>query len=372
MDIERRKHLNETMKKLNKNFKEEVLTFSELTEENRLSTGIPQFDKLIGNGLSKGHVTVVYGAPSSGKSTLAYQTIANVQKQGLITCLIDMERSYDANRAKALGVNVEDLVLLQNVIYAEQAMDVIIQLSKEKAVDLIVLDSIHALSSKAEQETKKGAEKSIEDDTMALLARKLSQFLRVVGGHLFRAKISLLLIGQFRMALGGFIVKAELGAGQAVEFYSHEKVFVRRGQNVDAPKAKIISYFIAPDGKINKESKTSDIGFDCVLQLQKTKTAESAKEKTDIHLPFYFQSGFNVPEKIDDILEIEGTEEEKQKITAYLVEKGILSNIATPNLISSDSDMLDAIKDNEAEKVGFEIPSDPIKKKRGRKLKEKK
>ena len=301
MQNERKKNLIETMKKLNKTMGEEYLTFAEeMAKPEVLQTGIVEFDKLIG-GLRCGHTTVIYGANSSGKSTIVYQTIANIQKQDKICALIDMEHSLEPDRAKKLGVNLEELVLIQNCTCAEQAMDIIITLCKDKAVDFIALDSIHALSPKGEQENKKGVEKSMSDESMALLARKLSEFFRKVGGHLFNAKIPLLLIGQCRISgIGTFIVRAGLGAGEAIKFYMYTCVFMRRGQGADSPCEKIKREVITPDGETHMKTFNEPIGFDAVLKLEKSKSSLSAKEHTEIHLPFLYKSGFPSNVKVVD------------------------------------------------------------------------
>lgn len=305
---ERKKQLIETMKKLNKTMGEEYLTFAEeMAKPEVLNTGIVEVDKLIG-GLRCGHTTVIYGANSSGKSTLVYQTIANLQKQNKICALIDMEHSFEPERATQLGIDLKELILVQTCTNAEQAMDIIITLCKEKAVDFIALDSIHALSPKQEQETKKGVVKSMEDDSMALLARKLSQFFRTVGGHLFNAKIPLLLIGQCRISgIGTFIVKAGLGAGEAIKFYMYTCVFMRRGQGSDAPMEKIKREVVTPDGDTLMKTFNEPMGFDAVLKLEKSKSSNSAKENTDIHIPFYYETGF-----LPKLLQQKADEEQKE------------------------------------------------------------
>lgn len=328
MDNERRKKLLETMKSLNKTMGEEYLTFAEENQEvEKLKTGIVPVDNLIGHGLRCGHVTVVYGASASGKSTLVYQTIANMQKEGKICALIDIEHSFEAPRGLQFGVNLEDLILIQKCTNAEQSMDIIIALCREKVVDFIALDSIHALSPKQEQETKAGKAKSMEDDNIALLARKLSEFFRKVGSHLFNAKIPLLLVGQCRISgIGTFMVRASLGAGEAIKFYMYTCLFMRRGQGSDAPTEPTKVYYLDPDGGLHHETRKEQIGFDSVIKLEKTKSSDSAKENTEIHLPFYYETGFNpIPEREVPML-IEGTDEEKHIIHQKLIQKGILKD----------------------------------------------
>jgi hypothetical protein len=120
-----------------------------------------------------------------------------------------------------------------------------------------------------------------------------------------------------------------LGAGEAIKFYMYTCLFMRRGQGSDAPTEATKVYFLDPDGGLHSETRKEQIGFDAVIKLEKTKSSDSAKENTDIHLPFYYETGFNpIPEREVPIL-IEGTEEEKAIITQKLIEKGVLKNDTT-------------------------------------------
>ena len=192
------------MKEINKQHKEVVLDFASNQEKwTRQSTGIKAFDDLIGGGFTYGHTNIVWGTSGAGKSSLMYHTIAQAQKDNKIVAFLDLEDSFDKERASTFGVNLNELVVGHYEI-AEQALDTIITLAKEKAVDIIILDSIHSMTPRAEMEDKKGT-KSVEKTTMALLARKLSQFFRMAGTLIYKANIALIMIGQTRTDLGGFI-----------------------------------------------------------------------------------------------------------------------------------------------------------------------
>jgi RecA/RadA recombinase len=323
MDNERKKRLLETMKKINKE-QGQFMDFAEnLDNTEVIKVGIPSIDKFVG-GFKKGAFTVAWGGMSCGKSTLALQTIANAQKEGFICCYIDMERSFSKERAIQLGVNLQELMLVSNCQTAEEALTIIRTLSKDKVCDFLVLDSIQAMSPKGEQENK-GKERDLAEAEMAQLARTLSKFFRIVSPDVFKAKIAVLLIGQCRMSLGSFIVRADLSGGEALKHWSYQTIFMRRGQGADAPSQKLVEYILDPDQKLHKESKNVPCGFDSVLKLTKTKSSSSAVENSEIHLPFTFENGFvESLETQEEQIKIVGTDEEKAIIRQKLIEKGIL------------------------------------------------
>jgi protein RecA len=366
MDNERKKQLLETMKKINKE-QGQFMDFAEQLDDTEvIKVGIPSIDKFIG-GIKKGAFTIAWGGMSCGKSTLCLQTIANAQKEGKLCVYIDMERSFSKERAKQLGVNLEDLVLVSNCQTAEEALTIIRTLSKDKVCDFLVLDSIQAMSPKGEQENK-GKERDLAEAEMAQLARTLSKFFRIVSPDVFKAKIAVLLIGQCRMSLGSFIVRADLSGGEALKHWAYQTIFMRRGQGSDAPSQKVVEYFLDPDGKLHKESKNIPCGFDAVLKLTKTKSSTSAIENSEIHLPFTFENGFVESVNLEEQIQITGTEEEQTIIRQKLIEKGILKSEEDK---CGTEEALDAIKDNKAEKNGIPI-EEPKKKLRGRPKKENK
>lgn len=171
---------------------------------------------------------------------------------------------------------------------AEQAMDDFIKITKSGAVDLVILDSIQAMSPKGEQETKKGVEKSVEDDTMALLARKLSQFFRMTAHGVYNSNVAILLVGQARTNLGGFIAFDQLSGGHALHHWSSMTLNVRRGAKADSPTETVT---------VNDKKIKQVVGFDCSITLEKRKVA-SAFEGTSINIPFYFDRGFDSTEKL--------------------------------------------------------------------------
>jgi len=250
----------------------------------RLSLGYKCLDKLTGGGIPCGQCVTVWGSKGVGKTTIAYKTVATAQKNGKIAAYIDMERSYDPIWAIKFGVKVEDLIYI-SAHTAEEAFDSIIKLCKEKVVDLIILDSIQGLSPKGENVAGKAEkERSVEDDSIALLARKLSQFFRMATAHISDAKCAILLIGQARMDLGSFIKLETLSGGRALLHNSRLIIKMRKGQSADAPVVKKET----EDGK--KESVK--IGFDLVFHVDNSQLS-GCVENSSIHVPFLYESGIN-------------------------------------------------------------------------------
>lgn len=298
---ERKKILLETMKKLNKNMGKGFIEFADTSPEKEvIPFGIEALDKFYGGGVVRRKFTVDFGGEDTGKSTRALHLTANAQKLGHICCYIDLERKFDKERAKQLGVDLDDLVLIQTAKTAEESMDAIRILAQEKVVDLIVLDSIQSMSPKGEQETKKGKVKSIEDDEVALLARKLGKFFRVVSPDIFRANIAVYLIGQVRQNLGGFFTFADLSGGNALKHFMSMCTFSRKGQKSDFPVEKKKIEITTPDGEKHKKTVTEVIGFDCVLKMVKSHIGDSVREGKDIHIPFYYNTGFHPPLSISN------------------------------------------------------------------------
>jgi len=282
--IERKNKLKETMRELNKEGKG-VINFADTIEvRERQSFGYKSIDKLTGGGIVRGNCSVIWGSKGCGKTTIALKLIATAQKEGKIAAYLDVERSYDPIWAKKFGVDTENLVYVV-CPDAESVLDTVIKLCKEKLVDIIVLDSVQGLSPHGEQyEGKAEKERSVQDDSMALLARKLSQFFRMAIPYISDAQCALLLIGQARMDLGSFIKVETLSGGHALMHNSRLILRVRRGQGADAPVEKVKDN----DGK----TVTNKLGFDLVIHVNKSQI-QGCIEGNEIHLPFLFQFGID-------------------------------------------------------------------------------
>ncbi len=344
----------------------------------RMSFGVATLDEFTGGGSVCGNFSVVFGPKDCGKTTLMYHNIASAQKEGKICCYIDLEHTFSIERAEKLGINLNDLVLIAGADSAEDAMDAIIKLAKAEAVDLIIVDSIQAMSSEAEQQTKKGIEKSVRDDTMAQLARKLSQFFRMCATPIYKANISVVLIGQVRTkGIGTFYTFDGLSGGNALEHWMILCVQLRQGQKDDAPQSKWKELFLDPAGKLHKVTKKEPIGFDCVARIEKAHISNSQPKGSIIHIPFYTDGGFNIPDEKELLEIITGTEKEQKKIWEMLLDKSVKN--ACEKLAKDDK----ALKEIAENYLGTEESNEPdnrksskgldkLKKKRGRPAKSKK
>ena len=264
---------------------------SSLAPKDRASFGVKELDDLTGGGLVHGAFMTVWGGPGSGKTTLAYKTAAQAQKDGKIVYWIALE-NFDAERAAQFGVNLDELMVGQ-FPQAEMCLDTIIGYARDKLVDVIILDSIHSMSPKAEQENSKG-EKSTADNSIGLLARKLSQFFPMAIDPIKRSNIAVMLIGQTRMSIG-FISFEHLSGGNALLHNSRMTMRMRRGAADDAPKQ--ITY--EEDGD-KKKKVEKVIGFNCVCKLDKVQVTGSKPEGSVSAVPYYFESGFELPQFIKD------------------------------------------------------------------------
>src|SRR3972149_5131124 len=336
MTTERRKKLLETMKEFNKEQKDSILDFSNSSEDIEvIPTGITQIDTFLGGGTKKGTFSVIYGGYSVGKSTLVLQQIANAQKEGQICCYIDLEHSFDKLRASSLGINLQELILAEKCNNAEQALEIIRKLCKEKVVDYIAIDSIQAMSPINEQENK-GKERQLAEKEIAELARTLGKFFRVVSTDVFNAKASVVLIGQVRIhGIGTFYTRAGLSGGEALKHWAYQTIFMRQGQGTDAPTNDVKVYLLDKDNNLRYKTEKKKIGFDSVLKLEKTKSSKSVQEHTEVHVPFVYTEGFVNEVSVKEAeIEITGTDEEKAQIRQQLKDKGIIKSIkdCNPNI----------------------------------------
>jgi len=373
MNNERKKKLLETMKNFNKDNKNEILSFGNESETKEIiPTGIKELDNFIGEGTKKGTFTVIYGGEKVGKSTLVLQTIANAQKNNQIACYIDLEHTFDKERAISLGINLNELVLAEKCETAEQALEIIRKLCKEKVADIIVVDSIQAMSPLNERENK-GKERELASKEIAELARTLSKFFRVVAPDVFNAKASVIMIGQIRIAgIGSFFTHADVSGGEALRHWAYIRLFIRRGQKSDSPIQKFKTYFLDPDGKLRYTTISEDVGFDVVVKLEKTKSSKSAKEGSEIHLPFLYDKGFvdvyNSNEGIEIRIDPELPEPEQEKVKEMLIKKEILKDSCEKLAQKYEANDLDQTLEEDYSEVENKISEEVLnsKKKRGR------
>jgi recombination protein RecA len=188
-----------------------------------VSTGSIGLDVALGiGGMPKGRVCEIYGPESSGKTTLTLQVIAEAQKTGGTAAFVDAEHALDPSYAEKLGVNVDELLVSQPDT-GEQALEITDMLVRSGAVDVVVVDSVAALTPKAEIEGEMG------DSHMGLQARLMSQALRKLTGNIKRSNTMVIFINQIRMKIGVMFGSPETTTGgNALKFYSSVRLDIRR------------------------------------------------------------------------------------------------------------------------------------------------
>jgi recombination protein RecA len=227
MDDNRKKALAQALGQIEKQFgKGSVMRMGDNTsirDIDVISTGSIGLDVALGiGGLPKGRVVEIYGPESSGKTTLTLQVIAEAQKVGGTAAFIDAEHALDPNYAEKLGVNVDELLVSQPDT-GEQALEITDMLVRSGAVDIIVIDSVAALTPKAEIEGEMG------DSHMGLQARLMSQALRKLAGNIKRSNVMVVFINQIRMKIGVMFGSPETTTGgNALKFYASVRLDIRR------------------------------------------------------------------------------------------------------------------------------------------------
>ncbi len=226
MDNNRKQALTAALSQIERQFgKGSVMRMGEVQAQkmDTISTGSLGLDIALGiGGLPKGRVVEIYGPESSGKTTMTLQAIAECQKQGGTAAFIDAEHALDPIYAEALGVDLDNLLVSQPDT-GEQALEICDMLVRSGAVDLVVIDSVAALTPKAEIEGDMG------DSHMGLQARLMSQALRKLTGNIKRTNCMVIFINQIRMKIGVMFGSPETTTGgNALKFYASVRLDIRR------------------------------------------------------------------------------------------------------------------------------------------------
>src|SRR5690349_17606961 len=264
MDENKKRALSAALAQIDKQFgKGTVMLMGDKNVEAHevIGTGSLMLDMALGiGGLPKGRVIEIYGPESSGKTTLTLQVIAQCQKAGGNAAFVDAEHALDPNYAQKLGVNLDDLLISQPDT-GEQALEIVDMLVRSNAVDVVIVDSVAALTPRAEIEGEMG------EMQVGLQARLMSQALRKLTGNIKRSNCMVIFINQLRMKIGVMFGNPETTTGgNALKFYASVRLDIRRigaiksGEEVtgNMTRVKVVKNKVAPP-----RSEERRVGKEC-------------------------------------------------------------------------------------------------------------
>lgn len=283
---EQEQKLDSTVENIKKKFGEGSIVKlgdAERVDVDAVPTGSLSLDLALGvGGIPKGRIIEIYGPEASGKSTLAQHIVANAQKEDGQAAFVDAEHALDPQYAKRIGVDIDELLVAQPDA-AEQALDIVEKLVRSGAVDVVVVDSVAALTPKAEIEGK------MDDQQIGLQARLMSKALRKLTGISSKSGTSVIFLNQIRMKVGVKFGNPETTpGGKALKFYSSVRIDLRRRAQIKKEgeavgnriKAKVVKNKVAPPFRSTEFDIIYNEGISYFNDLINTAVKEDIIEKS--------------------------------------------------------------------------------------------
>lgn len=337
----KQKALNMVLNQIEKTFgKGTIMRLGDATrmKVETISSGALTLDLALGGGLPKGRVIEIYGPESSAKTTVALHAIAEVQKQGGIAAFVDAEHALDPTYAASIGVDTDNLLVSQPDT-GEAALEIVDQLVRSAAVDLVVIDSVAALVPRAEIEGEMG------DSHVGLQARLMSQALRKITGNIGKSGCTVLFINQLRQKIGISYGNPETTTGgQALKYYASVRLDIRRIQTLKKGteefgirvKVKVAKNKVAPPFRIAEFDVIFGRGIStlgCIVDLAEETNILTRKGA------WYSYNGENISQGRDNAIKyLEERPELIEEIKIKVREKLDLGAVVSANSVSKTSD----------------------------------
>jgi recombination protein RecA len=342
---DKEKALNLVLKQIERNFgKGAIMRLGDATQMKveTIPSGALTLDVALGGGLPKGRIIEIYGPESSGKTTLALHAIAETQKAGGVAAFVDAEHALDPTYSSALGVDIENLLVAQPD-NGESALEIVDQLVRSAAVDLVVIDSVAALVPRAEIEGEMG------DTQVGLQARLMSKALRKIAGNIGKSGSTVIFLNQLRQKIGVTYGNPEVTTGgTALKFYASVRLDIRRSQTLKKgsegeygirAKVKVAKNKVAPPFRIAEfdiifGQGISNLG--CMLDLAEDTSVVVRKGA------WYSYNGDNIGQGRDNTIKYlvenpEAAAQIEQKVREQLAMGVTVSaNSVTPDRYSED------------------------------------
>ncbi len=317
-----------------------------------IPSGALTLDIALGGGLPKGRVIEIYGPESSGKTTLALHAIAEVQKSGGIAAFVDAEHALDPTYASALGVDIENLLVSQPDT-GEMGLEIVDQLVRSVAVDIVVIDSVAALVPRAEIEGDMG------DSHMGLQARLMSQALRKITGNIGKSGCTVIFLNQLRQKIGVTYGNPETTTGgNALKFYASVRLDIRRIQTLkkgteeygNRTKVKVAKNKVAPPFRIAEFDIVFGKGIStlgCLTDLADEMGVITKKGS------WYSYKGDNIAQGRDKVIQhMEKNIDFKNEIEKLVREKLATGAVVSANSVAPvDDEDLEDVEDLEDEEI---------------------